>query len=149
MDSSVGTSPIPPAVYGFRSSRLLPWVVSSFQPAILIEMIDHEPSGKETSGQAIMWISRNEHGVMEASGTFKTAGAPLTGGEQLQGRMFQYEGPAYEAGKAYEIRTVVFVVSVQGDLYELEALTEPVVVHKVDEADEPAALPDLIEYPAD
>ena len=96
-----------------------------------------------------MWISRNEHGGRDASGTFKTAGAPLTGGEQLQGRAFQYEGPAYEAGKASEIRAVVFVVSVQSDLYELEALTEPVVVHKVDEADEPAALPDLIEYPAD
>ena len=25
-----------------------------FQPAILIEMTDHEPSGKETSGQAIV-----------------------------------------------------------------------------------------------
>ena len=121
----------------------------SFQPAILIELIDHEPSGKEISGQAIMWISRNERGGMEAFGTFKTAGAPLTGGEQLQGRAFQYEGLAYEAGKASEIRALVFVVSVHGDLYELETLTEPVVVQKVDEADEPAALLDPIEYPAD
>ena len=96
-----------------------------------------------------MWISRNEHGGRDASGTFKTAGEPLTGGGQLQGRAFQYEGPAYEADKAYEIRTVVFVVSVHGDLYELEALAEPVVVQKVDEADEPPALPYLIEYPAD
>ena len=120
--------------------------MSSFRPAILIEMIDHEPSGKETSGQAIMWISRNEHGGMEASGTFKTAGAPLPGGGQLQGRAFQYEGPAYEAGKEYEIRAVVVVVSVHGDLYELEALAEPVVVQKVDTADEPAALPDPLEY---
>ena len=101
------------------------------------------------NGQAIMWISRNERGGMEASGTFKTAGPPLTGGEQLQGRVFQYEGPAYEASRAYEIRAVVFVVSVQGDLYKLEALIEPVVVQKVNEADEPAALPDSLEYPDD
>ena len=123
--------------------------MSSFQPAILIEMIDHEPSGIETSGQAIMWISRNEHGGMDASGTFKTAGAPLTGGEQLQGRAFQYEGPAYEAGKASEIRAVVYVVSVHGDLCELEALTEPVIVQKVDVRAEPAALRDPLEYPND
>ncbi len=97
------------------------------------------------NGQAIMWISRDERGGMEASGTFKTSGAPLPGGGQLQGRVFQYEGPAYEAGKAYEIRAVVFVVSVHGDLYELEALTEPVVVQKVDEVDEPAALTDRLE----
>ena len=96
-----------------------------------------------------MWVSRNERGGMDASGTFKTAGPPLTEGEQLQGRVFQYEGPAYEAGKAHEIRAVIFVVSVQGDLYELEALTEPVVVQKVDAMAEPAALPNPIEYPDD
>lgn len=120
--------------------------MSSFQPAILIELIDDEPSGTETSGQAIMWISRDERGGMDASGTFKTEGTPLTADEQLQGRAFQYEGPADEGGKASEIRAVVFVVSVHGDLYELEALTEPVVVQKVDTADESTALHGPLEY---
>lgn len=109
-------------------------------------MIGHEPSGKETNGQAIMWISRDERGGRDASGTFKIAREPLTEGEQLQGRVFQYEGPAYEAGTAYEIRALVFVVSVHGDLYELEALAEPVIVQRVNPADEPAALPDPLEY---
>ena len=114
----------------------------SFRPATLIELIDHEPSGREIDGQAIMRISRSERGSMEASGTFKAESALFK--DQLEGRTFQYEGLAYEATKEDEIRVLVFVVSVQGDLYELEALTEPVVVQKVDAAAEPIS--DRLEY---
>lgn len=114
----------------------------NFRPATLIELIDDEPSGRKIDGQAIMRISRNERGSMEASGTFKAEGALLK--NRFEGRTFQYEGLAYEATKEDEIRVLVFVMSVQGDLYELEALTEPVVIYKV--ADEPAALLDPLEH---
>ena len=118
----------------------------SFRPATLIELIDHEPSGDDINGEAIMWISRNERGGMDASGTFRSKDARLDDDGHLSDRSFQYEGPAYEATREHEIRVLVFVVSVQGELYELEALTEPVVVQKADQDDEPAAVPDRLEY---
>ncbi len=117
-----------------------------FRPATLIELIDDEPSGKEIDGQAIMWVSRNERGSMEASGTFKIEGAPYAGEEQLTGRAFQYEGLASEAGKDHDIRALVLIVSVHGDLYELEALTEPVVVQKIDATNEPITVPERLEH---
>ena len=123
--------------------------MTSFYSAVLIEIVDHEPSGDDIGGEAIMWISRNERGGMDASGTFRSKDARLADDGHLSDRSFQYEGPAYEATREHEIRVLVYVVSVQGDLYELEALTEPVVVQKVDAAAEPAAVPDRREYQDD
>ena len=120
--------------------------MTNFYPAVLIEIVDHEPSGDDIHGEAIMWISRNERGGMKASGTFRSKDARLSDDGHLSDRSFQYEGLAYEATKECEIRVLVYVVSVQGDLYELEALTEPVVVQEVDTTDETVALPDPLEY---
>ena len=120
--------------------------MTSFYSAFLIEIVDREPSGDEIGGEAIMWISRNERGGMDASGTFRSNDARLNDDGHLSDRSFQYEGLAYEAARKHEIRVLVYIVSVHGNLYELEALTEPVVVQKADQDDEPAAVPDRLEY---
>ena len=86
--------------------------MTSFYPAVLIEIAEHEPPGDEIHGEAIMWISCNERGGMEASGTFRSKDARLSDDGHLSDRSFQYEGLAYEATKECEIRVLVYIVSV-------------------------------------
>lgn len=62
----------------------------SYQPAILIEMIEDEPAGDEIEGEAVILISRDERGGMEASGRFRSADRRLKDPERLPGLLFQY-----------------------------------------------------------
>lgn len=68
---------------------------------------------------------------METSGTFHTKDERLVNTKGFIGRPFQYEGVVHEGNKGYEVRATVYVVTVQGDLYKLEASTEPVIVEKL------------------
>lgn len=120
--------------------------MSSYQPAVLIEMVENEPAGDEIEGKAVILISRNERGGMEASGTFRSADERLQDSKRLPKLLFQYEGVAFEGDKHYEIRAVVFVKGSQGELYELEASTEPVIVQRLDTAGKPVTFGDLPEF---
>lgn len=120
--------------------------MSSYQPALLVEMIDGEPTSSEIEGEAIILISRNDHGGLEASGTFKSTDERLQNPERIQNMPFQYEGLAFEGNKPYEIRAVVFVKDSGGDLYEIEASTEPVIVQKLDIFGKPVTFPNLLEF---
>lgn len=102
-----------------------------FGPVVLIELVEGEPAGGKIEGEAVMRISRGERGGMAASGTFRTVHERLGGVEGLIGRLFQHEGAAYEGDKGHEVRAAVYVVSVQGNLYELETSTEAVIVEKL------------------
>lgn len=106
--------------------------MSSYQPAILIGMVENEPAGDEIEGEAVILISRNERGGIEAFGTFRSVDRRLKDPERLPGLLFQYEGVAFEGDKRYEIRALMALKSSQGELYELEASTEPVVVQRLD-----------------
>ncbi len=83
--------------------------MSSYQPAVLIGMVENEPAGDEIEGEAVILISRNERGGMEASGTFRSTDERLQDSKRLPKLLFQYEGVAFEGDKRYEIRAVVFV----------------------------------------
>lgn len=103
--------------------------MSSYQPAILVKMVENEPTSDEIKGEALILISRDEHGGMVASGTFKSTSERLC--SLASDALFLYEGLAFEEGnKRHEIRAVMFVQGNQDDLYELEAYTKPVIVHK-------------------
>lgn len=107
--------------------------MSSYQPAILIEIVDDEPVADEIEGEALILISRNDRGGMEASGTFKSKDERLRNLSRLSSMVFQYEGVAFEEGnKRHEIRALMFIKSSDGELFELEASTEPVVVQRLD-----------------
>ena len=116
--------------------------MSSYQPAVLIGMVENEPSGDEIKGEAVVFISRNERGSMEASGTFKSADRRLQDSKRLPKLLFLYEGVAFEGDKRYEIRAFVVVRSSRGGLYELEASTEPIVVQRLDTTGNPVDFPD-------
>lgn len=104
--------------------------MSSYQPATLVKMVENEPTSDEIEGEALIFISRDEHGGMVASGTFKSTSERLR--SVGSGTLFLYEGLAFEEGnKRHEIRAVMFVQGGQHDLYELEAYTEPVIVQKL------------------
>ncbi len=120
--------------------------MSSYQPAILIGMVENEPSGDEIKGEAVVLIFRNERGGMEASGTFKSADRRLQDSKRLPKLLFQYEGVAFEGDKRYEIRAVMAVRSSRGGLYELEASTEPVVVQRLDKTGKPIIFDDPLEF---
>jgi hypothetical protein len=120
--------------------------MSSYQPAILIEMVENEPASDEIEGEAVILISRNEHGGMEASGTFRSTDRRLQDRERLPKLLFQYEGVAFEGNRRHEIRAVMVVRSSQGELYELEASTEPVIVQRLDATGKPIVFPDLLEF---
>lgn len=120
--------------------------MSSYQPAVLIGMVENEPAGDEIEGEAVILISRNERGGMEASGTFRSADERLQDSKRLPKLLFQYEGVAFEGDKHYEIRAVVFVKGSQGGLYELEASTEPVIVQRLDTTGKPVTFSDLLEF---
>lgn len=120
--------------------------MSSYQPAILIGMVGNEPSGGEIEGEAVVLISRNERGVMEASGTVRSTDERLRYPERLPKLLFQYEGPAFEGNRRYEIRTTMVVKSHQEELYELEASMEPVVVQRPDRTGKPIIFDDPLEF---
>ncbi len=120
--------------------------MSSYQPAILVEMIEDEPAGDEIEGEAVILISRDERGSMEASGTFKSADRRLQDSRRLSKLLFQYEGSAFEENRRYEIRALMAVRSSRGDLYELEAGTEPVVVQRLDTTGNPIIFDDPLVF---
>ncbi len=120
--------------------------MSSYQPAVLIGIVENEPAGDEIEGEAVILISRNERGRMEASGTFRGTDEHLQDSKRLPKLLFQYEGVAFEEDKRYEIRAVMFVKGSQGKLYELEASTEPVIVQRFGTAGKPVTLSDLLKF---
>jgi hypothetical protein len=120
--------------------------MSSYQPAVLIGMVENEPAGDEIEGEAVILISRNERGSMEASGTFRSADKRLQDRERLPKLLFQYEGSAFEGNRRYEIRATMAAKSSQGELYELEASAEPVIVQRLDITGEPVTFDDLLEF---
>ena len=120
--------------------------MSNYQPAILIVMVENEPSGDEIKGEAVVLISRNERGGMEASGTFRSTDEQLLDPERLPKLLFHYEGPAFEGNRRYEIRTTMVVKSHQEELYELEANMEPVVVQRLDRTGKPIIFDDPLEF---
>lgn len=120
--------------------------MSGYQPAILIEMVDNEPSFEEIKGGAVILISRNERGVMEASGTFRSTDKRLRDPERLPKMLFQYKGAAFEGDKHYEISAVMVVKNSQGELYELEASTEPVNAQRLDTTSKPVTFDNLLEF---
>lgn len=120
--------------------------MSNYQPAILIGMVENEPSGDEIKGEAVVLISRNERGGMEASGTFRSTDERLRDPERLPKLLFHYEGPAFEGNRRYEIRTTMVVKSHQEELYELEANMEPVVVQRLDRTGKPIIFDDPLEF---
>ncbi|CAA9382847.1 MAG: hypothetical protein AVDCRST_MAG93-9291 [uncultured Chloroflexia bacterium] len=124
--------------------------MSSYQPAILVEIVENEPAGDEIEGEAVILISRDERGSMEASGTFRSADRRLQDSKRLPRLLLQYEGMAVEGDKCYEIRALMVVRSSLGGLYELEASTEPVVVQRLDKAGKPIIFDDpLVFDPSD
>lgn len=120
--------------------------MSSYQPAILIGMIENEPAGDEIEGEAVILISRNERGGMGASGRFRSTDRRLKDPERLPKLLFQYEGVAFEGDKRYEIRALMVVRSSRGELYELEASTEPVVVQRIDTTSKPIIFDDPLVF---
>lgn len=120
--------------------------MSSFQPAVLLGMVENEPAGDEIEGEAVILISRNERGNMEASGTFRSADRRLQDPKRLPKLRFQYEGSAFEGSRRYEIRAVMALRSSHGELYELEASTEPVVVQRLDANGKPIIFNDPLEF---
>ena len=103
----------------------------SYQPALLIEIVNEELVGDEIEGEAVMRLSHHERGGLEASGTFKATTERLGGIPGLISRLFQYEGPAVEGSKTYEVRATVYIATVQGNLYGIESSTEPVIVERL------------------
>jgi hypothetical protein len=120
--------------------------MSSYQPALLVVMVENEPAGDEIEGEAVVLISRNERGGMEASGTFRSTDERLHDPERLPKLLFQYEGAAFEGDRRYEIRALMVVKRSQGELYELEASTEPVIVQRLDATGKPIVFPDPLEF---
>jgi hypothetical protein len=120
--------------------------MSSYQPALLVRIVENEPAGDEIEGEAVILISRNERGGMEASGTFRSTDERLHDPERLPKLLFQYEGPAFEGSRRYEIRALMAVKSSHGELYELETSTEPVIVQRLDATGKPIVFPDSLDF---
>ncbi len=126
-------STLAPDISHKRDRHLLGWAISSYQPAILIEMVENEPKSDKIEGEALSLISIDERGGMVASGTFKSSDERLRDLENLSGKLFQYKGLAFEEGsRRREIRAVMFIKGSDGDLFELESNTEPVIVQRLD-----------------
>ncbi len=120
--------------------------MSGYQPAILVELVENEPTSEEIRGEAVVLISRNDHGSMEASGTFRSADVRLQDSERLPTMLFQYEGLAYEGNRRHEIRAVMVVKDGYGELYELEAYTVAIAMQELDTASNPVTFDDLLEF---
>jgi hypothetical protein len=123
--------------------------MSSYQPAVLIGMVENEPAGDEIEGEAVILISRDERGKMEASGTFRSADRRLLNSERLPKLRFQYEGVAFDGDRRHEIRSLMAVRSGQDELYELEASAEPVVVQRLDTTGKPVIFDDPLVFDPD
>ena len=120
--------------------------MTRYQPALLIKLINDEPAGAEIEGEAIIFITRDERGGREASGSFKRADKPFQAAQRLLDRLFQYEGSAFEQDNRYELRATMVVTSSRGELCELETNSEPVIVQKLDVSGKPIVFPGITEF---
>lgn len=106
--------------------------MSEYKPAVLIPMCGQESSATEIIGQAIVTIFRDAQGVPHVSGTFKSTDKRLYSSEQASRTLYEYRGVVYEGSKQGEIAITVSLTHHIGDLHEMEAGAEPVVVRWLD-----------------